>query len=231
MCGRYTLLSSVEDLRVLFAFEGEVPPLSPNFNIAPAQGVPIIRTENGARRFACARWGLVPSWSKEIGPRPLFNARAETISIKPSFRSAFRRRRCLVPADGYFEWQMRSQASKQPYYIALEKGGPFAMAGIWEQWMSADGSELESMAVITAPANKALAYIHDRMPVIVFPDGYDLWLDEDEHTTSPALSLLKTPPDSLLHATPVSTRVNRTSHNDPSVIEPLIRKGDQDLLF
>ena len=231
MCGRYTLTSSVDELRALFAFEGAVPPLSHNYNIAPTQGVPIIRMERDMRHFACVRWGLVPSWSKEVGPRPMFNARAETVSVKPSFRNAFRRRRCLVPANGYFEWQPRGQAPKQPYYITVENNGLFAMAGIWEQWMNAEGSELDSLAIITAPVNKALSYIHDRMPVMISEDAFDLWLDTDERTTSAALSLLKTPADSLLHAIPISTRVNRTSHNDPSVIEPLTRKGDQDLLF
>ncbi len=231
MCGRYSLISSLEALKALFGFEGELPDLAPSYNIAPGRGVPIVRLEEGGRRLAMVRWGLVPSWSRGIGARPLFNARGETVSVKPSFRAAFRRRRCLVPADGYFEWQARRDAAKQPYNIVAAQGGPFAMAGVWERWMSAEGSELDSMAVITVPANKGLSPIHDRMPLIIQPKDFSLWLDCRDGSIGTALSLIHPAPEELMNAYPVSSRVNNAGYDDPSVLAPVTGVPEQSRLL
>lgn len=221
MCGRYSIISPVEALRALFHFDGPAPNLAPSYNVAPTQAVPIVRLEQGVRHLAFARWGLIPSWAKQVLAKPLINARAETVAEKPSFRAAFRRRRCLVPADGYFEWQKTGQAPKQPYNIVLSDKGPFGMAGIWETWSAADGSEIDSVAIITVNANSKLAPIHDRMPVILKPVDYDRWLDSDRFDRQQAEALLRPAQEDLLRAYPISRRVNGVSHNDPAIVAPV----------
>jgi len=221
MCGRYSLTSPVEALRALFQFDGPLPNLAPNYNVAPTQAVPIVRLEQGVRHLAFARWGLIPSWAKEVSAKPLINARAETVAEKPSFRAAFRRRRCLVPADGYFEWQKTRQGTKQPYNIVLSDTGPFGMAGIWQTWSAADGSEIDSVAIITINANSKLAPIHDRMPVILKPADYDRWLDSDRFDRQQAKALLRPAQQDFLRAYPISRRVNAVSNNDAAIVAPV----------
>lgn len=221
MCGRYSLISPVEALRALFQFDGPLPNLAPNYNVAPTQAVPIVRLEQGVRHLAFARWGLIPSWAKEVSAKPLINARAETVAEKPSFRAAFRRRRCLVPADGYFEWQKTRQGTKQPYNIVLSDTGPFGMAGIWQTWSAADGSEIDSVAIITINANSKLAPIHDRMPVILKPADYDRWLDSDRFDRQQAKALLRPAQQDFLRAYPISRRVNAVSNNDAAIVAPV----------
>ncbi|TDI65204.1 MAG: SOS response-associated peptidase [Alphaproteobacteria bacterium] len=221
MCGRYSLTSPVEALRALFQFDGPLPNLAPNYNVAPTQAVPIVRLEQGVRHLAFARWGLIPSWAKEVSAKPLINARAETVAEKPSFRAAFRRRRCLVPADGYFEWQKTRQGTKQPYNIVLSDTGPFGMAGIWQTWSAADGSEIDSVAIITIDANSKLAPIHDRMPVILKPADYDRWLDSDRFDRQQAKALLRPAQQDFLRAYPISRRVNAVSNNDAAIVAPV----------
>jgi len=220
MCGRYSITSPVAALRRVFAFEGPLPNLGPSYNVAPTRAVPIIIADEGARRLTFARWGLVPSWAKEIAAPPLINARAETVADKPAFRSAFKRRHCLVPADGFFEWQAQPSGPKQPYNIVVGEGGPFGMAGIWETWMAPDGGELVSMAIITTKASARLAPIHDRMPVVVLPADYALWLDPKERAREDAEDIFARAQHVDFRPYRVSRRVNAVANDDPDVIAP-----------
>jgi putative SOS response-associated peptidase YedK len=176
MCGRYSLTTPTEALVALFA-AGPLEGFSPRYNIAPTQLVPAVRMSEGERAWAWLRWGLIPSWAKDpaIGNR-MINARAETVADKPAFRAALRRRRCLLPADGFYEWEKRDGA-KQPYHIALADRAPFAFAGLWEHWQGDEA--IESCTILTTAANRRLAPIHPRMPVILAPEHYDIWLDTE----------------------------------------------------
>ncbi len=216
MCGRYTLKTPLDKLVQQFDLTGQSPTLSPNYNVAPTQNVAAVM--NG-RRLETLRWGLIPSWAKDdsIGAR-LINARAETVNEKPSFRSAFRRRRCLIPADGFYEWR-RLNGGKQPYYITLRGGEPFVFAGIWESWSGA-GEDVLSCAIITTRANSLVAEIHERMPVIIPAIAYDDWLDP-EIDAHEALALLEPYPADAMDAYLVSTHVNRPANNDERCVKPL----------
>ena len=179
MCGRYTLTASPEALRALFAY-AEQPNLPQRFNIAPTQPIPIVRLVEGKRQFALVRWGLLPSWVKD--PKTftlLINARGEGVTDKPAFRAAMKRRRCLIPADGFYEWQKAGER-KRPFYVHAKSGKPLAFAGLWETWTGPNGEELDTAAIVTTRANRTLAPIHDRMPVIVPPEAFDLWLNSNE---------------------------------------------------
>ncbi len=192
MCGRFTLYASPELLAELFDL-AEAPPLAQRFNIAPTQPVGIVRIDPRlkTRAWALTYWGLIPSWSKDpsIGAR-LINARAETVPEKPSFRAPFRRRRCLIPASGFYEWQVQGKG-KQPYYITPADGGVFAFAGLWEKWTSPDGSELESATILTVEPNELMAPIHSRMPLILAPEDYGVWLGRGGDDTPTALAQLQ----------------------------------------
>ena len=220
MCGRFVIKSTPERFRRLLGFV-EQPNFPPRYNIAPMQPIPIVRIDNGARQFALARWGLVPSWVKE--PKKfalLINARAEGIAEKPSFRAAIRRRRCLVPADGFYEWR-REGKSKRPYFIRARGGEPMAFAGIWETWVDAEGGEIDTAAIVTCAANAVLAPIHARMPVIIAPEAFDRWLDPDEKNFKEACALLTPAPDDFMEAYEVSARVNKAAHDDQENIAPV----------
>lgn len=217
MCGRYKLEPTPEELRSLFLYDDH-PNFPPRYNIAPTQPIPIVRLWRGKHNFHLVRWGLVPSWAKEMPKSLLINARAETINDKPSFRGAFRHRRCLVPADGFYEWQTRPGQPKQPFLIRRRDRKVFAMAGIWEDWLTADGSELDSCAIVTTQANDTLAPIHQRMPVILEPGDWDTWLDT-RTSTKEARGLLKPAANALMEVVPISTRVNRVSEDDASLLE------------
>ncbi len=183
MCGRYSITKPVEAMRQLFDFAGPLPNLPARYNVAPTQEVPIIRSQGGdgdgggGRALAMLRWGLIPFWAKEpsIAYR-MINARAETVATKPAFRAAFRARRCLVPADGFYEWQKRGRA-KQPFRIVLKGEALFAFAGLWERWSGGEGEVIESCTIIVTEANELLRPIHDRMPVILDPADLGAWLD------------------------------------------------------
>lgn len=228
MCGRYSITMPPEAMRDLFRFEG-LPNLPPRYNVAPTQDVPVVRPGEGAgraRELAMLRWGLVPSWSKGtadeiLSKSPLINARGESVAQKPSFRSAFARRRCLLPADGFYEWRAMGKGPKQPYHIHRADGRPIAFAGIWDSWSAPDGSDLESVAIVTTNANEALKIIHPRMPVILDEDDFEAWLDTEATEPDAATTFLKPAPDDLLVADPVSRDVNKVSNNDPSLIEPV----------
>ena len=221
MCGRYTITATPEVLRALFGY-AEQPNFPPRFNIAPTQPIPIVRLVDGKRHFALVRWGLLPSWVKD--PKKftlLINARGETVCEKPAFRAAMKRRRCLIPADGFYEWQAGG-SRKQPYFIRLKSGQPMAFAGLWECWTGPNGEELETAAIVTTNANRALGHIHDRMPVILAPDAFDLWLNCAEVDAQTAAALITPAPDDLFEAYPVSTEVNRVANDNAKLVEPAV---------
>jgi len=218
MCGRYTVIASPEAIRALFGYE-EQPNFPPRYNVAPTQPIAIVRLIDGKRHFALVRWGLLPSWVKD--PKAftlLINARGEAAAEKPAFRAAMKRRRCLIPADGFYEWKPIG-ARKQPYYVHAKSGAPIAFAGLWETWTGPNGEELETAAIVTTMANRTLAPIHDRMPVIVAPEQFDLWLDNANVEPVAAAALIKPAPDDLLEVIPVSTDVNRPANDNPKLVE------------
>lgn len=225
MCGRFTLHTSPSLLAELFDLPAE-PYLAPRYNIAPTQPVAIVRTQgaDAGREWTLVHWGLIPSWSKDpsIGAR-LINARAETVEEKPSFRAAFRRRRCLVPADGFYEWQ-RVEKRKQPYYITLREGDPFAFAGLWEAWVGPDGTAIDSCTILTTVANRLMEPIHDRMPVIVAPEDYALWLgiggDTPKEQLGSLVDLLRPYPAELMAARPIGVYVNSPFNEGVDCIAP-----------
>src|SRR5712691_1482180 len=174
MCGRYLITSSPEAIRRLFRYR-EQPNFPPRYNVAPTQPIPIVRLNEGEREFALVRWGLLPSWVKD--PRTftlLINARGESVTDKPAFRNAMKRRRCLVPADGFYEWKDEG-GRKRPYAVRPKDGGPIAFAGLWETWIGPNGEEMETAAIVTCVANRSLGAIHARMPVVVPPEAFDFW--------------------------------------------------------
>lgn len=214
MCGRYSLTTPLEGVQRIFGIDA-MPNLAPRYNIAPTQPVVVIRRgETGQRELTHMRWGLVPSWAKAVNSGPLLiNARADTVADKPSFRNAFRRRRCLIPADGFYEWQPQPTGPKQPMRIALPGNALFAFAGIWEHWQTAEGSELESCAIVTTDANAQLYDIHTRMPVILQPADYDTWLNAD----ADAAATLTHPYDGEMVTYPVSRDVNSVRNDGPEL--------------
>ena len=219
MCGRYTLRTPVEKLAEEFGFDASSVEVPPNYNVAPTQEVAAVLSEGGERRLELLRWGLIPSWADDpgIGSR-MINARAETAPEKPSFRRAFRERRCLIPADGFYEWK-RTDGAKQPYYIRMREGRPFAFAGLWESWKDDGSPELRSCAILTTAPNALAGEIHDRMPVILPADSYDAWLDPEAEKEQ-LVALLAPYPEAEMEAYPVSRFVNSPSNNDPRCIEP-----------
>jgi putative SOS response-associated peptidase YedK len=179
MCGLYSFRKTPEETRDLFAFV-EQPDFPPRRYVAPQSPIAIVRIDQGQRHFALVRWGFVPGWLKEIVPgKPLINARGETVVDKPTFRNAMKRRRCLIPADGFYEWQGDVPGKKQPWFIRRPDDGLFAFAGLWEHWMGSDGSELETGCIITTEPNAEVAAIHNRSPVVVEPQDYEAWLAGD----------------------------------------------------
>jgi putative SOS response-associated peptidase YedK len=222
LCGRFTLFDTAASLAEAFEV-AEVPSLSPRYNIAPSQAVAAVRIppSGGAREVVLLRWGLIPSWAKDpsLGDR-MINARAETAAGKPAFRSAIRRRRCLVPASGFYEWK-RTNGRKQPYYIRRPDGKPFAFAGLWESWEGPGQAAVESCAILTTSANELLLPIHDRMPVIVSPADYDLWLSSEVRDPAELARLFRPCPPEEMTAFPVGTAVNNPKTDSPQLIEPL----------
>lgn len=220
MCGRYSLSQSEETIAAAFDL-ADVPTVAPHYNIAPTQAVPVVRAVAGSRQFAELHWGLIPSWSKDpdIGAR-LINARAETVTEKPSFRTAFKRRRCLLIADGFYEWQ-RSPQGKQPYYFRLEDHQPFGFAGLWEHWENGAGDVIESCTILTTEANDLLRPVHDRMPVILERQDYDLWLDPEMQQSDRLQSLLRPYSADAMTSYAVSARVNNPRNDSADCVQPL----------
>ena len=218
MCGRYAVTSAPEAIRALFAYP-EQPDFPPRYNVAPTQPIAIVRDFEGRRQFALVRWGLLPSWVKDPKTFSLpINARGESLTDKPAFRAAMRYRRCLVPADGFYEWKA-SGPRKQPYFVCAKSGSPLAFAGLWETWIGPNGEELETAAIVTTRANRTLADIHDRMPVIIPPEAFNLWLDCASVDVETAMALVAPAPQDLLEAYEVSTDVNRTANDNPKLME------------
>jgi len=218
MCGRYTLTASPQAIRDLFRY-AEQPNFPPRYNVAPTQPIAVVRLINRQRQFALMRWGLLPSWVKNPKEFSLIiNARGESVIDKPAFRAAMKRRRCLIPADGFYEWKA-GVPPKQPYFIHARSGEPLAFAGLWETWTGPNGEELDTVAIVTTNANRTLSRLHDRMPVIVPPEAFDLWLDSDNVDAAAAAALIVPAPDALLEAWPVSTDVNRVANDNARLIE------------
>ena len=217
MCGRYTLIADLGDLAQRFEFDGTDFSYDPGYNIAPTESVLTVRNIDG-REAAFARWGLIPFWAKDpkIGAR-MINARAETVAEKPPFRNALKKRRCLVLADGYYEWQ-KTPVGKRPYRIILKSGEPFAMAGLWETWRDPQGNVVPSCTIITTAANDYLAPIHNRMPVILPRESEGLWLDIDIAETTSLDYMFASSRDHALDAYKVSTLVNNARNDGPGVI-------------
>ena len=217
MCGRYTLIADLGDLAQRFEFDGSDFSYDPGYNIAPTESVLTVRNVEG-REAAFMRWGLIPFWAKDpkIGAR-MINARAETVAEKPAFRNALKRRRCLVLADGYYEWQ-KTPVGKRPYRIILKSGEPFAMAGLWETWKDPQGNVVPSCTIITTEANDFLEPIHNRMPVILPRDAEGVWLDPDVKDSASLTSILAPYSDGALDAYEISTLVNYARNNGPEVI-------------
>jgi putative SOS response-associated peptidase YedK len=220
MCGRFVIISPPEALRQLFGYS-EQPNMPPQHNIAPTQPVPVVIFENGVRHFHLMRWGLIPAWVKD--PRKfalLINARAETVLEKPAFKNAIRRRRCLIPADGYYEWQA-FEGRKRPHFIHRRDGQPIGLAALAETWIGPNGEELDTVAIVTAPASADLAVLHHRVPVTIAPGDFDRWLDCRADETEAAMTLLTAPEEGEFTWHEVSTRVNRVANDDAQLILPI----------
>jgi putative SOS response-associated peptidase YedK len=220
MCGRFTLTTDLETLAALLGLDSVPAAFAPRYNIAPTQ--PVAAVPGGEKRVLTHfRWGLVPGWAKDpsIGRR-LINARAETLAEKPSFRAAFRRRRCLIPADGFFEWK-KDGKRKTPLYIRMKSGAPFALAGLWEHWAAPDGSELDTCAIVTTAPNELLAPIHDRMPVIFPPSSWDQWLVPGDARPEELAPLLVPYPSDGMETYEVSARINSPGYDGPELIRPV----------
>jgi putative SOS response-associated peptidase YedK len=230
MCGRFTLTTSVRDLADLFqATEVELPDSKPHFNIPPSAQVLAVRELSGhkGRQLLPLRWGLIPAWARNpaIGNR-LINARAESAAEKPAFRDAFRRRRCLVLADGFFEWKKEGR-TKEPYYLRLRDGQPFAFAGLWERWRRPDDQPVETCTILTTQANDLVRPIHNRMPVILEPRAYASWLDPELHDGAALQPLLHPYPASAMAAYPVSRLVNNPKNDDAQCVAPRVEEGGE----
>jgi putative SOS response-associated peptidase YedK len=227
MCGRYVIFSTPEAIRALFRY-GEQPNFPPRYNVAPSQPIPVVRLVDGKPSFALMRWGLLPSWVDEPKTFPLLiNARGESVLDKPAFRNAMRRRRCLIPTDGFYEWQAGAAGGpKQAYVVRARTSGdggatPLAFAGLWETWTGPNGEELDTATIVTTHANRTLAAIHPRMPVFVPPEAFDRWLDCNAVPAEEAASLIKPADDALLDAYPISPAVNRVANDSDALIAPL----------
>ncbi len=231
MCGRYTLQATHEELAKQFSADIEDGSLfKPRYNIAPSQSVAVVRLkpDTTKRELVQLRWGLIPSWAKD--PKIAYstiNAKAETVAVKPAFRSAFRKRRCLIPASGFYEWQQQGK-QKQPMYIRLRDHHPFAFAGLWEHWDPKDGEPIESCTIVTTEANEFMQRIHHRMPVILTPEDYEVWLDPVVQQLEGLQYLLRPSPDLLrrysaveMEAYPVSKMVNNPRNDLIQCVEPI----------
>jgi putative SOS response-associated peptidase YedK len=218
MCGRFTQRTPKKTLAVEFQVE-EMPEMEPRYNIAPTQDILSIRRTDDGREAVLLKWGLIPSWAKDasMGAK-LINARSETVMEKPSFREAFKKRRCIIPADGFYEWQ-RTGGRKQPYFFRMQDEHPFGFAGLWERWKGADDQVINSCTILTTEANEILQSVHDRMPVILHPDNYELWLDVDMRKLDLVRELLRPFPASEMMAYPVSASINSPLNQGAQLIE------------
>ena len=220
MCGRFTLHTPEPVLREVFKLEQSKPlGLRPRYNIAPSQQVPIIRDAESGREMVMTKWGLIPHWSKAAKTRySTINARIETVAEKPTYRTPFKHRRCLIPADGFYEWKVVG-GRKVPHHIRMRDGDVFALAGLWDHW-EGEGESLESCSIIVMPANDVMKLLHERMPAIIAPAHYDLWLDPEVTDKSEIIGYLNSTLSSQLVTRPVSSWVNSPKHDDERCLEP-----------
>ena len=220
MCGRFTVISAPEAMRALFRYL-EQPNFPPRYNVAPTQPIAVVRLQEAKRQFVLMRWGLLPSWVKDPKAFSLvINARGESVLDKPAFSNAMKRRRCLIPADGFYEWQATG-GRKQPYYVRAKSGAPLAFAGLWETWTGPNGEELDTVAIVTASASADLSSLHHRVPVTIAPGDFERWLDCGAHDVEEAMALLRPPREGEFAWHEVSTRVNRVANDDSQLILPI----------
>lgn len=223
MCGRFTLQTPTPELVELFEIDHVRAALSgPRFNVAPTEAVPVVRRRpEGGRELATLRWGLIPSWTRDARELPtLINARSETLDSRPAFESPTRTRRCLVLADGFFEWRTEA-GRRQAYLVRLRGGGPFAFAGLWDRWSGDPGGAVESCTIVTTEANDLLRPVHDRMPVILGPADVPHWLDPEIRLYAELAPLLEPLPSDAVELTPVGPRVNRIANDDAECLDPI----------
>jgi putative SOS response-associated peptidase YedK len=223
MCGRFARKSTQDLLAEWFGVELEdMPWFAPSYNVAPQSVQPVVRPnrDTSSREFALMRWGLVPFWAKDAKfGYSTINARAEEAAAKPAFRDALKKRRCLVPADAFYEWQRLDPKVKRPFAFALKSGEPYAFAGLWDRWQGKDNAALETFTILTTDPNELMEPVHNRMPVILDPGDYDRWLDP-ETTERPPVDLLRPYPAERMRAWPVSRRVGNVRNNDAELLEP-----------
>jgi len=217
MCGRFAL-KNPQALKAAFDLK-DMPDLPPRYNIAPSQDIAIIRADASGRHLSMAHWGLIPSWAKEAdGGYSTINARAETVDTKPTFLAPFKRHRCLIPADGFYEWHEEG-GIKRPHHIGMKDGSPFALAGLWDVWKGPQG-DVTSCTIIVTVANQFMKPLHDRMPVILDPRDHERWLDPDNQDTASLKALLSPAPEDWLTEWPVSRQLNNPRHEGPDCLVP-----------
>jgi putative SOS response-associated peptidase YedK len=233
MCGRYRLSRRKQIVAAHFSSASGEEDWNPRYNIAPTQLVPVIRQnpKQPIRELSLLRWGLIPSWMKDSsGAATMINARSETVGTKPAFRDALKSRRCLIPADGFYEWQ-RVGKTKQPYCFEVGNAQMFAFAGIWDRWKDPSGNWVKTCSILTTTSNTLTSAVHDRMPVILDPDSYDLWLDPGMQDASAACDMLKPYDAHLMRCYPVSTRINHVANDDDECSAPVELAQIQNSLF
>ena len=233
MCGRYRLSRRKQLVEEYFESAPWDNDWSPRYNIAPTQPVPVIRQSptEPVRELSLMKWGLIPHWSKDgTGTAGMINARSETAATKPAFRDPLKHRRCLIPADGFYEWK-RMATSKQPYCFELKEGELLAFAGLWDGWKDPSGNWIKTCSILTTAPNAVTATVHDRMPVILDPDSYDLWLDPGMNDADAASELLKPYDARLMRCYPVSTRINHVANDDEECSRPVELAQIQNDLF
>ena len=233
MCGRYRLSRRKQLVEEYFDTVSDEPDWNPRYNIAPTQPIPVIRQhpKEPVRQLSLIRWGLIPSWAKDpsVGVQ-MINARSETAATKPAFRDALKSRRCLIPADGFYEW-MRTGRAKQPYCFEVNGGELFAFAGIWDRWKDPSGNWVKTCSILTTTPNAVTSAVHDRMPVILDPDSYDLWLDPGIREVAVVSELLKPFDARMMRCYPVSTRINHVANDDEECSRPTETPKVQERLF
>jgi putative SOS response-associated peptidase YedK len=233
MCGRYRLSRRKQMIEEYFDSVSGEDDWTPRYNIAPTQPVPVIRQnpKEPVRELSLVRWGLIPSWARDSSAAAqMINARAETATTKPAFRNALKSRRCLIPADGFYEWQ-KTGKTKQPFCFEVNEGELFAFAGIWDRWKDSSGKWIETCSILTTTPNAMTSAVHDRMPVILDPDNYDLWLDPGMRDVIAASELLRPFDAGMMRSYPVSTRVNDVVNDDEGCSTPVELAEVQDRLF
>jgi putative SOS response-associated peptidase YedK len=233
VCGRYRLSRRKQVVEEYFDAVSGDQEWAPRYNIAPTQHVPVIRQNPraSARGLSLVRWGLIPSWAKDSSvSAKMINARSETAATKPAFRDALKYRRCLVPADGFYEWS-RAGKAKQPYCFEVNEGELFAFAGIWDRWKDASGNTVDTCSILTTTPNEVTSAVHDRMPVILDPDGYELWLDPGVRDVGAASELLRPCDARLMRCYPISTRINHVANDDEECSTPVELAQPQNRLF